>query len=254
MIIYKITNTKNGKVYIGQTTRTLRLRWEQHIRNAKNGGMSKFYKAIRKYGPESFKVETLCTAYSKEELNDLEIYFIHKYNSIEKGYNMIDARYTNVMDFPDVKEKHKRKMTSPEIRKRISEGMKKYRAEHPFTDEHRRKLSEKAKQRVYPKNEYKIKTVSNRRIRVKGGDTRSIGCYCILEDGTRKDFHSYRDAWMWWKTVDNPFKSDAECVFQRKIKQSISLGYFMYGNSHKKYEYPKWYKGGDLDDKEVGES
>jgi predicted GIY-YIG superfamily endonuclease len=36
-LIYLITNTVNGKRYIGQTVRTLRQRWQQHVRDAKQG-------------------------------------------------------------------------------------------------------------------------------------------------------------------------------------------------------------------------
>ena len=35
MIIYKITNLINGKVYIGQTIRPMEERFERHLRDAK---------------------------------------------------------------------------------------------------------------------------------------------------------------------------------------------------------------------------
>ena len=97
-----------------------------------------------------------------------------------------------------------------------------------FTEEHRRKLSESAK--------------GNHNF--GSGDTRSIGCYCVLETGEQLHFHSYRDAYKWWVSVDNIFDTSAECVFQRKIKQSISCGYYTYHYNRTgiKYEYPKWYK------------
>ena len=37
MLIYKITNTVNGKIYVGQTVRTLEERKWQHINTAKHG-------------------------------------------------------------------------------------------------------------------------------------------------------------------------------------------------------------------------
>ena len=33
MLIYKITNKINGKIYIGQTTRTLKERWQIILKN-----------------------------------------------------------------------------------------------------------------------------------------------------------------------------------------------------------------------------
>lgn len=255
MIIYKITNKVNGKVYIGQTIHSLEARWKRHLKCARDGVDTHLYQAIRKYGEENFIHEIICEAKTKNELNILETYYIQEYDSIHLGYNMVDGGNNNVMFIPEVKQHHADVVRSESNRKKISEGMKRKIARGEFfTPEHRRKLSEKAKQRVYPKNSSTKKKTNRGYINVKRGDTRSIGCYCILEDGSRIDFHSYRDAWMWWKNIKNPFKTDAECVYQRKIKQSIDLGYFTYCNNGIKYEYPKWFKGGDLDDKEVGKS
>lgn len=44
-------------------------------------------KAIKKYGKENFTLEELSRASSIEELNELEIAFIEKYQSLSKGYN-----------------------------------------------------------------------------------------------------------------------------------------------------------------------
>ena len=83
--IYKITNTINGKVYIGQTRRTLAVRWNQHKTCSRTYGFP-LYAAMRKYGVENFICECLqeCTA---EELDALEIYWMNHFNAYEKGYN-----------------------------------------------------------------------------------------------------------------------------------------------------------------------
>ena len=53
MIIYKITNNINNKVYIGLTTCSLEYRWSRHLTEAKNVNNKKhLYKAMRKYGLE----------------------------------------------------------------------------------------------------------------------------------------------------------------------------------------------------------
>lgn len=226
MIIYKATNILNGKVYIGQTTHSLEKRKAQHFAKARKGIQTHFYNAIRKYGEDSFIFEVICVAGDKVTLNELETYYINKYDSIHNGYNMIDGGNNNVMFLPEVKDRHAKRLHSAETRKNISIGMKKYRAEHPFTDEHRKKLSEAAK--------------GNHNF--GSSDTRSIGCYCKLSNGEELHFHSYRDAWQWWKEQDTPFNTNTECVFQRKIKQSIECGYYTYGRSTIKYEYPKWFR------------
>lgn len=227
MIVYKAVNKINGKIYIGQTSHTLEVRKAQHFKKARSGINTHFYNAIRKYGEDAFEFSIVCEAKSKQDLNLLETYYIQKYNSIKDGYNMVDGGDNNVMCIESVKMKHSQRMRSDEVRAKLSATMKKKIAEGKFfTEEHRRKLSEAAK--------------GNHNF--GSGDTRSIGCYCVLENGEQKQFHSYRDAYRWWKTVPNPFNTDAECVFQRKIKQSIQLGYYTYGRPATEYNYPKWYK------------
>lgn len=92
MIIYKITNQKNGKVYIGQTIKTLQARFNRHKTDALNNVIdTHFARAIRYYGIENFIPEVIDTAESQEELTQKEQYWIHYYNSIEEGYNETDA-------------------------------------------------------------------------------------------------------------------------------------------------------------------
>lgn len=226
MIIYKATNKINGKCYIGQTRHSLEHRKTIHLRYAKKGVDTHFYQAIRKYGEENFEWEIICSTNNKKHLNELETFYITKYNSIQNGYNMVDGGDNNIMDIESVKTKHDKVMRSPEVRNKISVTLKKYRAEHPFTEEHRRKLSQKAK--------------GNHNF--GSGDTRSIGCYCVLENGEQLHFHSYRDAYKWWVTVDNVFNTKAECVYQHKIKQSIKNGYYTYKHNKTKYNYPRWFR------------
>lgn len=90
MIIYKATNTKNNKVYIGQTINTLEYRKSQHIRDCRrlNYYNNKFHNAIKKYGIEVFIWEIICECSSIEELNDKEKYYISYYDSVNNGYNL----------------------------------------------------------------------------------------------------------------------------------------------------------------------
>ena len=60
-IVYKATNTLNGKVYVGQTVRDLKTRSGQHIRCARRGAFGPFYDAIRLYGPDAFSWEIIET-------------------------------------------------------------------------------------------------------------------------------------------------------------------------------------------------
>lgn len=88
MIIYKITNIINRKVYIGQTIQTLELRFKQHCRLKNKRSCRLLLNAIKKYGAQNFIIEKLCNCASKSELNKQEAFFIKEYNSFGKGYNL----------------------------------------------------------------------------------------------------------------------------------------------------------------------
>ena len=88
-IIYKISNSVNEKVYIGQTIRTIESRFKRHIHDAlKNSdSLIHFHRAIRKYGADKFSIEQIDIADSQEELDAKEKYWIKYYDSILNGYN-----------------------------------------------------------------------------------------------------------------------------------------------------------------------
>jgi len=90
MIIYKIINKINGKIYIGQTKHKLKYRWSGHVSKAKKGSKTPIHCAIRKYGAENFKVLKICSANTVEELNNREIHCIKVFKSLNKniGYNI----------------------------------------------------------------------------------------------------------------------------------------------------------------------
>lgn len=92
MFIYKITNTVNNKVYIGQTIRPIVQRFKRHINDALNNVIdTHFARAIRKYGQDNFICEEIDTALNQDELTLKEQYWIKFYNSVEEGYNETDA-------------------------------------------------------------------------------------------------------------------------------------------------------------------
>jgi group I intron endonuclease len=92
MIIYRVTNLVNDKVYIGQTRRSLSSRKSGHTHYANNGSTQYFHSALRKYGFDNFIWDVIDdTANSLEELNSLEALYIAEYNTFVDsgcGYNM----------------------------------------------------------------------------------------------------------------------------------------------------------------------
>jgi group I intron endonuclease len=153
MLIYKLTNLSNGKLYIGQTINT----WEQRKRTYNTAIKNKTNKqrivnALRKYGWEGFKVELIDKASTLEELNALEERYIAEYNTVKDGYNTTnggdnfectDAHKQILKDaWTDerraaaserMKEQNKRTKGSRE--ENISLGLKEYYKEFKKTDE-----------------------------------------------------------------------------------------------------------------------
>lgn len=82
MIIYKITNSVNGKFYIGKTTLTIEERFKKHFYNHKNG-QTHLYRAMRKHGFDSFIIEELES--NVKHLDEAEVKYISELNP---HYNM----------------------------------------------------------------------------------------------------------------------------------------------------------------------
>lgn len=130
--IYKITNTVNGKIYIGQTVKPIEDRFKRHQYDAHKGSNCALHRAMLKYGVQAFTV-SLLGEYPKEELSNAEIRYIAELNTMHpNGYNLTIGGeglrgYTQ-------SEEHKRKIARAKIGK-------------PLSEEHRRKVSEAHKGR-----------------------------------------------------------------------------------------------------------
>ena len=110
-LIYKITNNINHKIYIGKTTRTAKIRWQEHLQEAKtNKSLSPLHLAIKEFGINNFTIEIVEDNISEELINEKEKYYIQKYNSCNQdiGYNILPGGdggrvYSKLTD-TDVKE------------------------------------------------------------------------------------------------------------------------------------------------------
>lgn len=122
----------NGKVYVGQTC-NLSERWRNNGKNYFNS--IKFYNAIKKYGWDNFTHEVVYSNLNKQAADKLEKELIHKYNSIEEGYNL--------------KEGGSRGELSTKSLAKMSESLKRGYSEFP---ERREKIRNKALGRKMPKD------------------------------------------------------------------------------------------------------
>lgn len=87
--IYKITNVKNQRMYIGQAV-DIAARWKEHCKAGLGIGSTsyvtnKFYKALHNEGIENFTFEIL--EIGEINLNEREVYWINFYNAATFGYN-----------------------------------------------------------------------------------------------------------------------------------------------------------------------
>ena len=136
-IVYKHT-APNGKSYIGITRQTLEKRSMNGSGYIKS---SAFYRAICKYGWESFSHEILESGLSFEEACDKERYYIKLYRSrtTENGYNLDDGGKAHHTISEETRQKLRKarlgaKMPprSEEYRKRLSVALtgRKFSPEH----------------------------------------------------------------------------------------------------------------------------
>ena len=174
MIIYKITNQVNGKVYIGQTTLSLERRWYTHCH--KSSGCVALHNAIKKHGVENFTVEQIDTAMGKPELDLKEKFWIKHYNSlVPNGYNLKTGGNTPVY--------------SDESRKRMSinhadvHGSNNPRYGVRLSDDVKKKISNSHKgKHLSVEHKQKCRLNSPKRKMVKNLDTGDVYLSCRLAE------------------------------------------------------------------------
>ncbi|MDP1553697.1 MAG: NUMOD3 domain-containing DNA-binding protein [Methanobacteriaceae archaeon] len=129
--IYKIENTVNGKLYIGQTTSSFKRRKTQHLSDLRHTrhGNCHLQNSFNKYGEFIFDFKILNWANSLEELNNLETYYMKKYDCFdrEKGYNIReggDNRKHSKESLIRMSIAQKGRTISPEHRQKLSLAFK----------------------------------------------------------------------------------------------------------------------------------
>ena len=101
--IYKITNTINGKSYIGQTIQNVKERFYQHCATKCSQAILNMviHKAINKYGKSNFTIEVIEEVESTN-LNDRERYWIRYYDSYNNGYNSTEGGQDGIKLFKNL--------------------------------------------------------------------------------------------------------------------------------------------------------
>lgn len=144
--IYCICCLANGKLYIGQTVKSIEKRFKEHKQAAKRGVPYRLYSAMRKYGVENFTIEEIIQVSApnrqalKAKLCYIEERLIKRLQTKEFGYNSTDGGDGAVGT-----------VWTEERRAKAREAAKIHFAKywgHKHSEESRRKISESNKGRA----------------------------------------------------------------------------------------------------------
>lgn len=155
--VYCLTNTLNGKRYVGKANDP-QVRWESHVRRAKCGGQEHLCHAIRRWGSQAFKLEVLheCSSESEAFMIEHRLIVEWKTNDRHVGYNMNEGGIGGGKPNEEVLEKlrrpksdearqHMRGLKSPEHKQKLREskmGERNHQYGRPLSDDHRAKISD----------------------------------------------------------------------------------------------------------------
>lgn len=154
MIVYKIINNVNNKIYIGITSGSICKRWSRHLEKAKSGSMCAIHGAIRKYGEDAFSILEIARADNWDSLCELEKGFIAGCDCmVHNGYNMTMGGEGAYGCYPSEEARKKmslahqnRSPLSEEARLKISKAIK----GRVLSEEHKKKISDSNKGRIIP--------------------------------------------------------------------------------------------------------
>lgn len=149
MIIYKVVNKVNNKVYIGQTVGSLDRRKAVHFSSAVSDSNLPFYRSIRKYGKDNFDWIEVEKCGTIEELNGREEYWIRKLNTVSpNGYNLQGGGLNKFhhketkIKMSKAKQGKKHPMYGKELPEKTKIKIGKAHKGRIFSEQHRRKISE----------------------------------------------------------------------------------------------------------------
>jgi len=225
MYIYKTTNLINGKIYIGQSSKTIQSSIEYY------GSGTILRLAIHKYGKENFKKEILFEASSIKEMNEKEIFYIKELKSQDTsvGYNLAGGGTGgDTSKFIDY--------TNPERLKKISEsvsGKKNGNYGKQMTDE------DKLKNPKFFDNHKKGKDNPN-----YGSKTSDVTKLKQSKSSMGENNSNYGNCWCVLKTADN--KSKRKVFPKDNIPDNwISCSEFDDIRKKKNHHYgKKWFNDG----------
>ena len=205
MIVYKITNKLNNKIYIGQTINPIEQRWREH-KNDKKGFCRYLFNAFNQYGRDNFEIKILSKCNSMDEMNHRETYYIRLFNTLApNGYNILPGGGNRIVG------EETRKRQSSSLKGKLvgkKNGMfgkgKMAGDKNPMfgkkrTEEARKKISQKLKGRTFSDshkeniseaNRGKKKSKVHRDMLSEGNNWRKVPIFCPTNGKTYQSIMS----------------------------------------------------------------
>ena len=138
--VYLIYNNFDDNVYVGETIQTIEKRFKQHIYESTNSKIRaynfKLSKAIRKYGYSNFFVKEIDKVSGedrkkvKEQIQELEKFYVKKYDSFKNGYNSDEGGLGGKCQSQELRKKLSDiKKNDPDTTKRLAKARENYHPE-----------------------------------------------------------------------------------------------------------------------------
>ena len=149
-LIYCLTNLVTGKMYVGQTVKTLERRWTFHVSVSQHKANTLIARSIKKYGEQRFTRQILEANVCENDLDAREIFWIAKLDTqAPRGYNLTRGGRGTFVTSCSIETRKKIsiansfKLPSPETRQKLSDAGKRQahpqqtvcRNGHPFNEE-----------------------------------------------------------------------------------------------------------------------
>lgn len=169
MVIYKTTNTVNGKIYVGQDS--------NNDPNYLGSGVL-LSKAVEKYGKQNFIKEVLEQCSTKEELNEREKYWIKELNTQNSkiGYNLSEGGRGGNTYTEEIKERVSKQLKNRYVSAETREKMSKSRTGKKYqTEESKKIISETHKEKKLSEEHIKRITEFGKTSKKSEAFTKNIG-------------------------------------------------------------------------------
>lgn len=207
--IYMIENIITGYKYIGQSKYSGIVRYKAHVKEATHNKTNlRLYNAFRKYGTQNMKLTIFETGVPEEKLDELEIYYIAKYDTYNNGYNNttggggVRGYYHSNQTKRKISIASKRNMyriNTPERTAKIIAAQK----GRPFTEEHRQHIKNSIGNREKENNPfYGKKHTLESKLKMSDSSIK-YGVFQMKDEKVLGVFKSVKEAAIW--CIDNNY-------------------------------------------------